>query len=203
MRWTEMPMKVTGALVVLLAVLAPGCASAPKVHFYTLDMRASGTSSAPVNIRIERMRESDALARRDLMINKTATEIEYYTNARWATAVNEMLATKFQEEFGQKQPGRATVLLWGTVVCCGQEDTPSGPQAHLKVQVSARADGKSRYEAPLFEKTYDVTQRAAAGTPSAVVAALSECASQMASEIKRDAAQAGQNIPAGEEGSKR
>lgn len=181
-----------GVLAIAI-LLAAGCASTPKVRYYTLDMTPAGQAAPAVNIAIERLRESETLARRDLLVHKTATEIEYYANARWASAVNDMLAAKFQGTFGEKKAGRPSVLAWGTVLDCGQVDAPSGTQAVLKVQLAFRMDGTSRYEQPLLEKVYEEVRPAKAANPAAVVVALSECAEAIAAEIARDAAQAAES----------
>ena len=165
-----------------------GCVTTPKTHLYTLAMAPSGKVHSAVTIHIESLRASEMLARRNLLIRKSPTEIEYYAGAHWASAVNELVTQKLQAEFGDELMDTRTALMWGTLLECGQEDYPEGIQAHLRMQLAFRYEGTSRYDTPLFEKTYDVKAPVSPATPDKVAEALTQCLEQMAIQIADDVA---------------
>jgi uncharacterized lipoprotein YmbA len=63
-------------LSVLLFVLC-ACASAPKIDYFTLGMESSGQTQPDVNLVVERLRTTEALARSQIMISASATQVEY------------------------------------------------------------------------------------------------------------------------------
>ena len=165
-----------------------GCVTTPKTHLYSLDMTPSGKVHPATTIHIESLRASEMLARRNLLIRKTPTEVEYYAEACWASAVNELVSQKLQAEFGDEIKKTHTVLVWGTLLECGQEDRPEGIQAHLRMQLAFRYEGASRYDTPLFEKTYDIHKPVSPAMPSKVAMALTQCLEDIAAQIARDVA---------------
>ena len=167
--------------------MAVGCVTAPAPRYFTLDMHPAGQAKAPVNIRVERLRESESIARKDILIQKNPTRIEYYAVDRWAAGLGEMIAQKFAVEWGTDEDSRATYVMSGTVLEFGQVDTPQGAEAHARMALEIRPNGTSRYEEPAFRKTYDVRRPAAAPTPPAVVEALSRCVEAIAAELAADA----------------
>ena len=163
-----------------------GCVTPPKTHLYTLDMTPSGKVHPEVTIHIESLRASEMLARRNLLIRKTPTEVEYYAGACWASAINELVSQKLQGEFGDKTKETRTVLVWGTLLECGQEDHPENIKAHLRLKLAFRYEGTSRYDTPLFEKTYDVSAPVVPATPDKVAATLTQCLEEVAVQIATD-----------------
>ena len=64
-------MKRAGVAAWTVLVLA-GCVSAPAIRYYTLDMRASGRVADAANVRVERLREVESLARKEILVQRSA-----------------------------------------------------------------------------------------------------------------------------------
>ena len=99
-----------------------------------------------------------------------------------------MVEQKLAVEFGPAGDGRRTLMVSGTVVAFEQVDSPSGPQAFVRLEIAIRDGGAKRYEAPLLEKTYEATRAADSNSVDAVVQALSRAIEAIAAEIADDAA---------------
>jgi len=172
-----------GMIVFVLA----GCASAAKVRYFTLDMDPSGQSTPQVNLVVERIRAGEALARKDILIKKSPTEIEYYAAAQWAANLDELVANKLRSEFGPKHDGAATVTVAGELLAFEQVDVPGGAEAHVRMAAMFRCSEDAPPEGLPFERIYDVRLRAASPTAPAVVEALSRCLEQIAASMAADA----------------
>ncbi|MDP7640161.1 MAG: ABC-type transport auxiliary lipoprotein family protein [Candidatus Hydrogenedentes bacterium] len=178
------------AAVVLAGMAFGGCASAPDLNYYTLDMRASGAEPPPANIEIDRIQVAESLSRTDILIRTSATEVEYYATDRWVSNIGALVREKLQSEFGSPLTGRKTVSLSGEIFGFGQVDTADGAEAHVKISVIVSTADARRSESPLVEKTYEVSARAASATPGAVVEALSKGLESVAASIAADIAAA-------------
>ncbi|MBD3854463.1 MAG: membrane integrity-associated transporter subunit PqiC [Acidobacteria bacterium] len=172
---------------VVLCVLC-ACASAPKIDFYTLGMESSGGTQPDVNLVVERLRTTEALARSQIMISASATEVEYYATGQWAGSVGETVQQKLTAEFGPLVKDRRTLTVSGTVLACEQVDVAGGAEARMKLGIVIRDPAKPRYEAPLLEKTYEARRSVSEPSSAAVVKGLSQCAERIAAEIAADAA---------------
>ena len=170
----------------VLAVLMCGCASSSPPRYYTLDMRPSGSASTQYNIDVDRLRPAEALARTDILIEKSPTEIEYYARDRWAAGLSELVGEKLESELGPDLDGRATIIISGRILAFGQADTADGAGAHIKLDIELRLESASRHDKALFEKTYEKTMPAGGKSPSAVVTALSQGLEMIAREIAAD-----------------
>jgi len=174
--------------IVLLIALA-GCATAPAPHYYTLDMRPSGKAVPPCTLSVERLRESEALGRREILIQRTPTEVEYYAVDQWTAALGELVSQKLQSELGCASDGaRPEYSLTGTILDFGQVDLADGLEAYVRLDIEFRLPNTSRYSEPLFKKIYSARMRAEGEDAGAVVLALSRCLEQIAAEIAADAA---------------
>lgn len=175
---------IAAATLTLLA----GCASTPA-KYYTLDMRPSGGATAGVNILVDHIRVSDALAGKNIHIQQSPTEVTFYAAEQWTAPIDELVREKLAAEFGDPQPGRRSLALSGTVTAFSQVDVDAASaDAVVRFQAALREAGASRYEKPLLDRTYTATQRAAAPAAADVVIALSRCIEAIAAEIARDAA---------------
>jgi uncharacterized lipoprotein YmbA len=177
---------VFGALT--CAIWLAACATTPNPRYYTLDMRPSGKVHPAVNLRIDRLRESEPLARKDILIQRGPTQLEYYALDQWAAAVPEQVGRKLAVEFGPVADNAPTFTLTGLIENFEQVDVPSGAEAYVRLTIEYRANGESRYSDPLKKKTYDVRLQAAKPGPLAVVDALSRCLETIAADIAADAA---------------
>lgn len=169
-----------------VVALAAGCATAPEPRYYTLDMHPSGGVSAAFDVQIDRLRESEPVARKNIMIQRSATEIEYYALDQWAASPGELVAQKLDAEFGEPRADADALSVTGTILDFGQVDTSGGADALVRLKLEFRKSGDSRYDAALFEKTYEARVASEAAKPSAVVVALSRCLEQIASAMAED-----------------
>lgn len=180
-------MKKGCALVVLLVVVA-GCASAPNLDYYTVDMTSSGKASTDLNIEVGHFAISEKLDRTQIVIQLTPTRIDYYSNERWAASIGEMVEQKLAVEFGPMVDGRHGLIVSGRVTAFEQIDSPSGPRALAMLDVAIREGEAKRFEAPLLEKTYEASRAADTNSVDAMVQALSRALEEIAAKIAEDAA---------------
>ena len=173
-------------LVVAALFLFSACASAPKIDYYTLDMAPSGQSRSTVHVKIERLQTSEALSRSQILIQSSATRVEYYATDRWAGGIGELVQQKLRAEFGESSGGAYSFILSGVIVSFGQVDTAGGAQADAELRVRIRDASAKRYEDPVIEKTYRATRPLGNANPNAVVSGLSRCLEEIAAEIVSD-----------------
>jgi uncharacterized lipoprotein YmbA len=172
-------------LVVAVLTLLAGCASVPAPHYYTLDMKPSGTARSGVNLAVQRIRVAEPLLRKDILVKKSPTEIEYYALAQWAANLDELVRDKLTAEFGPMQEGRKTLYLSARLLDFEQVDLPGGAEVHARLEVQFLGSPNG---APLLAKTYDATSPASAPTAAAAVQALSQCIENIAKNVAQDAA---------------
>jgi uncharacterized lipoprotein YmbA len=180
-------MRFKPAFTVLLLVLA-ACASAPDLHYYTLDMTRSGRVETKVNLVVESFRTSQTLERSQIVIQHSPTRIDFYATDRWAASVGEMVRKKLAVEFGPPVDGRRTLIVSGKVIDLDQVDAGAGAQARATLEVEVRESGTRSYQPALLEKTYQVIRTADAAAADEVVKALSRAVEEIAAEIAADAA---------------
>lgn len=173
--------------MVAVLLLLGGCASAPDIQYYTFTMGPSGETRSGVDVAVEEIRTTEALGRRRILIQATPTRVEYYATAEWAGGLGELVTEKLRSELGPPREGRPTVALRGTLLACGQVDTPEGARARARIRVRFRDQSRLRFEPPLLERTYEAERPAADGSPGSVAEALSTCLEEIAREIAMDA----------------
>ncbi len=169
---------------VLLGMLA-GCATTIETQYYTLDLRDSDPAASAPRLCVDRIMLAEPLSRKDILIQTTPTQIEYYATAQWAAGIDDLIAQKLEAEFGNPVCDQSPYLLSGTVYEFEQVDLPGGAEAHVKFAVEIRAQ---RYEEPVFKKTYTERAPANSADPNAVVQTLSACVERIAAQIMADAA---------------
>jgi len=175
------------AVVVVLAIAAGiGCATSPAPRYYTIDMQPSHKARAACNIDIGRLRPTEALARNDMLIKKSATEIEYYAADRWASNLGELIREKLETEFGRNPEAEKTVLVSGDILAFEQVDEATGASARIKLDLEFRTEGAARDDGPVLRKIYELTAPAKDQTPGAVAEALSRGLEQLAAAIIED-----------------
>jgi hypothetical protein len=99
---------------------------------------------------------------------------------------------KLATELGPGSPGRRTVLVSGTVLACGQLDTPAGPVAEVRLEIELRDPSQRRFEAPLLRRRYEATTAVAGAGVEALIEALSRSVEVIAAGIAADAAALGE-----------
>ncbi len=171
--------------IAILCCLA-GCASAPEVHYYTLDMGASGKIHDGPAIEIGIFRPSDALSRPELMIHTSPTEIEYYQADQWAANLADLVEEKLAVELESSAWSAEAVRLDGDILAFEQIDTPGGADAHIKLEIRVRETNTSRTSQPLLRKIYEERIPARTNKPGAVVIALSRALEEIAVQISVD-----------------
>jgi uncharacterized lipoprotein YmbA len=169
-----------------LCVLS-ACASAPKIDYFTLGMESSGQARPQANLVVERLQTTEALGRNQIMIQVSATQVEYYVTDQWVSGLGGEIQRKLAAEFGPPVAGRRSLTVSGTVLACEQVDVAGGAEAWMKLGIVIRDPEKARYEAPVLEKNYEARLSVSKSNATAVVSGLSKCAEQIAAEIAADA----------------
>lgn len=178
---THSRLLLTAAVTVLAA-----CMSTPAPRYFTIDMRPSGEANAPCGVRVERLRAVEPVARREIMIKASPTEVEYYASDLWVADLGELVQEKLNAELSQDKNSAPAVLVSGSVLAFEQVDAPDGAEAHIKLELVFRQAGARRSDSAL-EKTYEVCVETDNNIPEAVVEALSRGLEEIAREIARDA----------------
>jgi hypothetical protein len=176
-----------------------GCVSLPKPLYFTMDMTTppgQGTGSTVLQdrlVEIDAIRVTDKLVRRDILIRLGATELEYYHDALWVSRLSDIVAEKLRAEFattpGEHRANLPVLSLYGTLLACEQVDQTDGATyAHLKLHVTLRPAGSSRFAAPV-DKTYEFYEPVDPNGPfpAVVVSTLSEGLAILAGQIAADA----------------
>lgn len=176
-------------LVVPLMLFAlAGCASAPDIDYFTIDMTPSGEVETGINLVVGPFSTTESLGRSQILILASPTRIEYYATDRWASGVGELVQQKLAAEFGPVEAGRPTLKVAGRVTAFEQKDEETGAKGWVRLAVVIRDGQALSYEDPLLAKTYEATLDADGDKPGAVVEALSRALEQIAAEIAADAA---------------
>ncbi len=176
-------------LVVLLMLLTlGGCASAPDIDYFTINMNPSGQVETGINLVVGRFSTTESLGRSQILIQASPTRIEYYATDRWASGVGELVQRKLAAEFGPIVEGRRSLKVAGRVMAFEQKDEASGTKGRVKLAVAIRDGQAKSYEDPLLAKTYEATLNADGDKPDAVVMALSRALEKIAAEIAADVA---------------
>ncbi len=170
--------------VLILAVAA--CAGRTEIDYFTLDMSPSTELDPAYNLQIDRLRPTEPLTRKEILIKKSPTQIEYWSSAHWAADVGELVTEKLAVEFGPRKEGQEALTLKGTILAFEQVDVPGGAEASIKIDLELRKIGGSRYDEPFLSRVYEVRLPAEAATPDAVVNALSKGLEGIAREIVGD-----------------
>ncbi|MBI4557075.1 MAG: membrane integrity-associated transporter subunit PqiC [Candidatus Hydrogenedentes bacterium] len=172
---------------VLLGLVAfSGCVTAKPPRYYTLDMRPSGTVAPPCKVVFERLAPAESLARREILIKKSPTEIEYYALDRWAADLGELVLEKLASELAKPRDLSKTLVVSGTILSFEQVDISSGAEAHIKLALDFRAPNASRHQAPAFAKVYELNTPMSSATPADASLALSQGLVRLAAEIATD-----------------
>ncbi len=169
---------------VLFTVLA--CASAPKIDYYTLDMVSSGQARTGVELVVERLQTTEALSRSQILIQASATRVEYYATDRWSGSLGELVQQKLIAEFGEPAEGSKKLVLSGTIVAFEQVDGTAGATARVELRAKVREADSKRFQEPVLEKVYRATMPLGKAGPDAVVKGLSRCLEQIAAQIAED-----------------
>ncbi len=180
-------MSLSKTIFLTLAVLA-GCASAPKIDYYTLSVERSVQAGPTLNLEVERLATTGVLAGDRILIQASPTRVEHFATARWAGGLGELVQQKLATELGPERPGRRTVTVSGTVLACGQLDSPAGPLAEVRLEIELRDPTLRRFDAPLLRRSYETTTPVRGAGVEALVGALSRGVEEIAAAIAADAA---------------
>jgi len=175
----------TGAL--MLVALLTGCASVPQFRYYTIDMQSRAQVDSPVRVSDVRIAVNQALARPEIMVRTSPTQIEYYALDRWASGLDEQIAEKLKTEFNGLPMDRPQLALEGTLMAFEQVDTPQGATVRVKLEIESVHPIKELAAfSPSFQKIYDRTEPVSAATAESAVEALSRATEAIAAELGKD-----------------
>lgn len=167
----------------VLVCAAAGCVRSAETRFYQLDLTPSGAVAGGAGLEIGRLEVADDLARRDILVQKDATEIEYYADAQWAVSVPELVRRKLEAEFGRAAAGEPGVLVDGEVQAFQQVDVPGGAEARVTLHLRFRKGSQV-----VFQNLYSRQVPAGSPSPRAVAQVLSRALEAIAADVAADAA---------------
>jgi len=103
-----------------------------------------------------------------------------------------MVQRKLAAEFGPPAAGRRALVIDGKVTAFEQVDSPAGPRARVRMEVTIRDAASRRFDPPLLEKAYESVRPADDDSIDGVVRALTRAVEDIAAEIADDA---GRSMP--------
>lgn len=175
-----------GAASVLVTLFA-GCASTPHFRYYTIDMQPHARVESAVRVADLRITVNQALAKPEILVRTSPTQIEYYALDRWASGLEEQVAEKLKTEFAGLPKDIPAWELEGKLMAFEQVDTPSGAEVRVKLEVVSQPPRKDlKGSLPTFRKIYEKTEPASAPTAAAAVEALSRATEAIALELGKD-----------------
>lgn len=179
-----------GSLVMIVAVLA-GCASAPQYRYYTIDMGKSAQIDAPVRVLGVNLRVNEALARPEILVRTSSTQIEYYALDRWASGLEEQIAEKLKTEFAGASADKPGCEISGRLMAFEQIDTAAGPEVRIKLdmEVDQRHAPPAAQDAVYWQRLYTVSRPMSSSGAAAAVEALSRATEEIAAQLAADLAQ--------------
>lgn len=169
-------------------VMGLGCTTTPPPRYYTLDMAPSGTVHPECDFVVARIRATEPLARRDILVKKTPTEIEYYALEQWAADPGLLVSEKLAAELGHRPDAAKRIEISGEVLAFEQIDRHGGAEAHLKLYLEFRTAEQRPFDEPAMKRTYDLYLPVEATPPAGVVLALSKGLEHIAAAVAADAA---------------
>jgi len=170
-----------------LVTLVCGCATKP-VRYLTLDMDTSGSITSGGQVAIEAIELGDALRRPELLVQASATEIEYYGDAHWVSNLTELVTEKLESEFGSAEVGHDPVRLRAKVWHFGEDETADPRCGRVKISVSAWSADTSSRDDPDWSQVYEECVPIEGDDVSHVAASLSTALEVIALQIAGDAA---------------
>ncbi len=178
--------------IVLLALVACGpwacSSSAPEIDYYTLGTRAGVRVEAPVNVSVDRLLTTEALARRGIMVSPSDTRVAYHGTSQWAEGLGGLVQRRLAAAFGPPLEGRRTVRLSGTVLSCGEVVRSGERLAKVELEVEVREAGSSSHTPPLLARTYgaELPETGSGEDVDGLVRALGLALDRIAAAIARD-----------------
>jgi uncharacterized lipoprotein YmbA len=166
-----------------LLIVVASCASTPDLSYHSLDMTPSGNVDPTVNLAVEKFAVTEMLDRSQIVIQHSATRIEFYATDRWASSVGELVQRKLAAEFGPGVEGRRTLKVSGRVVAFEQIDAGGGPIGRVRLEVTIRAAETKRFEEPLLERVFEAEREADTDDVDGVIRALSRAVESIAVEV--------------------
>lgn len=182
-------MRYVSALLAL--VLVAGCATAPPTRFLTLDMRPTGAERPPVAFELGRILVAESLSGREILIQTSPTEVEYYAAAQWVASLGELVSEKLLAEFPQPESPRGYCRLDVEIRHFEQVDTASGAEARVQIVMrgDVRSVASSRSETlGSVDKTYEVSLPVPSDAPAlrGLAETLSRCVEEIAGQLAVD-----------------
>jgi uncharacterized lipoprotein YmbA len=165
----------------MVLVTMVGCASVTPTRYYTLDMTPSGKVTPSGALHVDRVNLSQALSRKEILIKKSPTEVEYYAADQWVAGLDQLVAQKLNAEFGHAVSSDQTIIsLSIDVQAFEQIDTEEGADAYLQIIVDALQNNRER---TTFTEVFEIRTTLTSQKPVDVVQALSDGLEEVAVKI--------------------
>jgi ABC-type uncharacterized transport system auxiliary subunit len=188
-----------GALAATLAVLACagllGCvgpARTPATVYYTLAIPGSPPAALPGPVQVRTFGAETPYAGARLAYRTSPYRMEYYSFHRWAAGSAQAAVTAAVRDYLDRARAPAdgpVVRIDGRVRRIEELDEAGGRSGVVAIDFSVQRGGR-----PWLERSYEDSEPARAGTPEAVVAAMSRALGRILDRLLEDLA----DTPVGE-----
>ena len=135
---------------------------------------------------------AEALSGRELLIQTSPTEIEYYAAAQWVASLDELVGDKLAAEFPAPEDARYVLDLSATIKNFEQVEAGGSVEAYARIEIDARLEEKGAQRGTVLgriEKTYEARVPLTAGDGLRGLAeGLSRCVEKIAAELAADVA---------------
>jgi ABC-type uncharacterized transport system auxiliary subunit len=178
-----------GAVALALAVAClAGCASQVETRYFTLGMEPGADAEPSPALRIARVRPAEDLVSRDILIQTSPVELEYYAGAEWIQPPAGLVREKLIAELEAAGAGRPRYELYVDLVRFEQVDTPDGADAAAALRVAFHDPARRSSAEPVLTRTYEATVPAGEAGPEAIARALTRAMEDISGRIAADAA---------------
>jgi len=179
--------KYVWAVWVLMAVL--GCATAPPVNYYTLDMSRNMEKDQFPEVVVGDIERAATVSPDELMVRAHPGEAYYIRGHAWAACPAELVREKLRTEFDAFEPEAPAFEITGTLRAFEQYGAGPGTQGRVQIQARVHAWEEEGSGDLLLERVYEARRSPATPRPGDVARALSRSVEAIARELAEDMAE--------------
>ena len=176
-------------LAVWVLMAAVGCASAPPLNYYTLDMSRHMAEGQHPEIVVGDIERADSVSRDELMVRARTGEVQYITGHVWAACPAELVREKLRAEFDAFEAAEPAFEITGTLRAFEQYGVGPDMEGRVLIQLRVRAWTEEGGGEVLLDQVYEARTAPASPRPGDVARALSRSVEAIARELADDVAE--------------
>lgn len=176
------------AVWVLLAAVV-GCATAPPVNYYTLDMSRHMAENQHPEIVVGDIERADSVSRDELMVRARTGEARRITGHVWAACPADLVREKLRAEFDAFEAAEPVFEVEGELLAFEQYGAGPDMEGRVLVQLRVRAWTEEGGGEVLLEQVYQAGTPPASSRPGDVARALTRSVEAIARELAEDMAE--------------